>query len=279
MAPLIAAIVTALAILLVDLSARPAVRGVGTRWSAWRSRPRSRSRSACGRRRHGDRVRRRLPARRADDVPRPAVHLDRRADDRLRAGLPAPRGLPVAEFATVLVFAMTGAMLIAASTDLLLLFLGLELMVLPGYLLAGYHKTRRATRPRARSSTSSSARSARRSSCSGSAFVWGLTGTRGSTAVAAQLTQGRDAARVPLQPGPRDGLRLPDDRASRSRSPRCRSTTGRRTPTRARPTPVTGYLSVGPKVGAFALILRLFVEALGADEGRLAAGRGRPRRR
>ena len=29
------------------------------------------------------------------------------------------------------------------------------------------------------------------------------------------------------------------------------------------PTPVTGYLSVGPKIGAFALILRLFAEALG----------------
>jgi NADH-quinone oxidoreductase subunit N len=29
------------------------------------------------------------------------------------------------------------------------------------------------------------------------------------------------------------------------------------------PTPVTGYLSVGPKVAAFALILRLFVDALG----------------
>jgi NADH-quinone oxidoreductase subunit N len=29
------------------------------------------------------------------------------------------------------------------------------------------------------------------------------------------------------------------------------------------PTPVTGYLSVGPKVAAFALILRVFVEALG----------------
>ncbi|MGZ8515184.1 MAG: hypothetical protein ACXWXA_09105, partial [Candidatus Limnocylindrales bacterium] len=52
-----------------------------------------------------------------------------------------PRGLPVAEYATILVFAMTGAMLIAASTDLLILFLGLELMVLPGYLLAGFHKT------------------------------------------------------------------------------------------------------------------------------------------
>ena len=52
-----------------------------------------------------------------------------------------PRSLPVAEFAAILVFAMTGAMLIAASTDLLLLFLGLELLVLPGYVLAGFHKT------------------------------------------------------------------------------------------------------------------------------------------
>jgi len=50
------------------------------------------------------------------------------------------RDLPVAEFAAVLVFAMSGAMLIAGSADLLVLFLGLELMVLPGYLLAGYHK-------------------------------------------------------------------------------------------------------------------------------------------
>ena len=52
-----------------------------------------------------------------------------------------PRGLPVAEFAIMLIFAMTGAMLLAASTDLLLLFLGLELMVLPGYLLAAFHKS------------------------------------------------------------------------------------------------------------------------------------------
>ena len=52
-----------------------------------------------------------------------------------------PRNQPIAEFAIVLVFAMTGAMILAAGTDLLLLFLGLELMVLPGYLLDGYHKT------------------------------------------------------------------------------------------------------------------------------------------
>ena len=50
------------------------------------------------------------------------------------------RDLPIAEFSAVLVFAMTGAMLISGASDLLVLFLGLELMVLPGYLLAGFAK-------------------------------------------------------------------------------------------------------------------------------------------
>ena len=36
------------------------------------------------------------------------------------------------------------------------------------------------------------------------------------------------------------------------------------------PTPVTGYLSVGPKIAAFALILRIFVEALGPLRGEWA---------
>ena len=52
-----------------------------------------------------------------------------------------PRGLPLPEFSIILLFAMTGAMLIAASADLLVLFIALELMVLPGYMLAGYHKS------------------------------------------------------------------------------------------------------------------------------------------
>ena len=85
---------------------------------------------------------RRLHRRPADDVPGPAVHLDRRADDGVRARTTSRRAAcPVPEFAATLVFAMSGAMLLAASGDLLVLFLGLELMVLPGYVLAGYHKT------------------------------------------------------------------------------------------------------------------------------------------
>jgi NADH-quinone oxidoreductase subunit N len=171
-----------------------------------------------------------------------------------------PRNLPVAEFAIVLVFAMTGAMILAASTDLLVLFLGLELMVLPGYLLAGYHKsdgysTEGAIKYFLLGSFSSAI------FLFGLAFVWGLTGTTRVDGVAAELTR-IVAGDVPLSAGLAMGLAF--------------LTTGVAfkiaavpfhywTPDayQGSPTPVTGYLSVGPKIGAFALILRLFVEALG----------------
>jgi NADH-quinone oxidoreductase subunit N len=171
-----------------------------------------------------------------------------------------PRGLPVAEFAIVLVFAITGAMLLAASTDLLLLFLALELMVLPGYLLAGYHKTDSY-------STEGAIKYFLLGSFSsaiflfGLAFVWGLTGTTRMEGVAGALKE-IVAGTAPLSPGLAMGLAF--------------LTTGVAfkiaavpfhywTPDayQGSPTPVTGYLSVGPKIGAFALILRLFVVALG----------------
>jgi NADH-quinone oxidoreductase subunit N len=168
-----------------------------------------------------------------------------------------PRDLPIAEFSIVLIFAMSGAMLIAASTDLLLLFLGLELMVLPGYLLAGFHKTDGY-------STEGAIKYFLLGSFSsaiflfGLAFVWGLTGTTRVADVAARLTT---LGAGGVSAGLAMGLAF--------------MTTGVAfkiaavpfhywTPDayQGSPTPVTGYLSVGPKVGAFALILRLFVEAL-----------------
>ena len=171
-----------------------------------------------------------------------------------------PRGLPVAEFAIILVFAMTGAMLLAGATDLLLLFVGLELMVLPGYLLAGFHKTDAY-------STEGAIKYFLLGSFSsaiflfGLAFVWGMTGTTRVDEVAAAFTE-IVAGTAPLSPGLAMGLAF--------------MTTGVAfkiaavpfhywTPDayQGSPTPVTGYLSVGPKIGAFALILRLFVEALG----------------
>ena len=169
------------------------------------------------------------------------------------------RRLPLAEFAAVLLFAITGAMLIAASADLLVLFIGLELMVLPGYLLAGFHKsdgysTEGAIKYFLLGSFSSAI------FLFGLAFVWGLTGTTRIAEVADQLTA--MMATGGLSAGLALGLAF--------------LTTGVAfkiaavpfhywTPDayQGSPTPVTGYLSVGPKVGAFALILRLFVEALG----------------
>ena len=171
-----------------------------------------------------------------------------------------PRGLPMAEFAVVLLFAMTGAMLIAASADLLVLFIALELMVLPGYMLAGYHKTDGY-------STEGAIKYFLLGSFSsaiflfGLAFAWGATGTTSIAGVREALA-GVVAGSAALSPALVLGLAF--------------MTTGVAfkiaavpfhywTPDayQGSPTPVTGYLSVGPKVGAFALILRLFVDALG----------------
>jgi NADH-quinone oxidoreductase subunit N len=170
-----------------------------------------------------------------------------------------PRDLPIAEFCAVLVFAMTGAMLISAATDLLVLFLGLELMVLPGYLLAAYAK-------RDALSTEGAIKYFLLGSFSsaiflfGLAFVWGMTGTTQVAQITDRLVAMLSGG-APFSPGLAMGLAF--------------MTTGVAfkvaavpfhywTPDayQGSPTPVTGYLSVGPKVGAFALILRLFVGAL-----------------
>jgi NADH-quinone oxidoreductase subunit N len=169
------------------------------------------------------------------------------------------RGLPIAEFAAVLIFAVTGAMLIAGSADLLLLFVALELMVLPGYLLAGFarndpYSTEGAIKYFLLGSFSSAIL------LFGLAYVWGLTGSTRVDVVAAALA--RVATTGSIAPGLAMGLAF--------------MTAGVAfkmaavpfhywTPDayQGSPTPVTAYLSVGPKIGAFAIALRLFVAALG----------------
>jgi NADH-quinone oxidoreductase subunit N len=176
----------------------------------------------------------------------------------------APRGLPMAEFAVVLMFAMTGAMLIAASTDLLLLFLGLELMVLPGYMLAAFHKTDGY-------STEGAIKYFLLGSFSsaiflfGLAFVWGITGSTRVADVATALTS------IAATPGAFSaGLAMGFAFLTTGVAFKIAAVPFHYwTPDayQGSPTPVTGYLSVGPKIGAFALILRLFVEALAPLKG------------
>ncbi|HEX7491005.1 MAG TPA: NADH-quinone oxidoreductase subunit N [Candidatus Limnocylindrales bacterium] len=168
------------------------------------------------------------------------------------------RGLPIAEFAAVLVFAITGAMIVAGSTDLLLLFVALELMVLPGYMLAGFarrdpYSTEGAIKYFLLGSFSSAIL------LFGLAYVWGLTGTTRVEGVTTALQTA--FAHGSIQPGLAMGLAF--------------MTVGVGfkiaavpfhywTPDayQGSPTPVTAYLSVGPKIGALAIALRLFVGAL-----------------
>ena len=171
-----------------------------------------------------------------------------------------PRHYPLPEYVATLLFAISGAMLISAGRDLLVLFLGLELLVLPGYMLVAYAKrdglaTEGAIKYFLLGSFSSAI------FLFGLAFTWGYTGTTSVAGVAEHLQQVVTSGQVPAA-GLLMGLAL--------------MTTGVAfkiaavpfhywTPDayQGSPTPVTGYLSVGPKIAAFALILRLFAEALG----------------
>lgn len=178
-----------------------------------------------------------------------------------------PRGLPMAEFSATLLFAISGAMLMGGGRDLLILFLGLELMVLPGYMLAGYAK-------RDGLSTEGAIKYFLLGSFSsaiflfGLAFTFGFLGTTNIHDIAQALQQ--------LAAGEQIGHTLPAGLVMGL----ALMTTGVAfkvaavpfhywTPDayQGSPTPVTGYLSVGPKIGAFALALRLFVEALGPLRG------------
>ncbi|MGC8634673.1 MAG: NADH-quinone oxidoreductase subunit N [Candidatus Limnocylindrales bacterium] len=169
-----------------------------------------------------------------------------------------PRGLPLAEFGATLLFAISGAMLLAGARDLLVLFLGLELLVLPGYLLAGFAKhdglsTEGAIKYFLLGSFSSAI------FLFGLAFVWGFTGTTSVSGVSTALQA--VAAGHPLSPGLAMGLAfLMTGVAFKIAAVPFHYWTP--DAYQGSPTPVTGYLSVGPKVAAFALILRLFVGAL-----------------
>ncbi|MDQ3880793.1 MAG: NADH-quinone oxidoreductase subunit N [Chloroflexota bacterium] len=164
------------------------------------------------------------------------------------------RGLPLGEFSTILIFSLIGMFVLASASDLVTLFLGLELMTMPSYLLTGFHKTDRFSNEGGlKYFLLGSFASA--ILLFGIAWTYGFTGTTRMADIASSLTAG------PLAPGMIVALGF--------------LTVGATfkiaavpfhywTPDayQGAPTPITGFLSVGPKVGAFALLVRLFVEGL-----------------
>lgn len=152
------------------------------------------------------------------------------------------------EYYSLLLFSLFGAMLMAAAVDLIAIYLGLELASIPAYILAGYRK---------RDVKSSEAALkyfllgllASVVMVYGMSLIYGLTGHTNLVKVASQLLEAQPAlilamvfvaaglslkiAAVPFH------FWAPDTYEGA-------------------PTPVTAYLSVGPKSGGFASLVRIF---------------------
>jgi NADH-quinone oxidoreductase subunit N len=167
----------------------------------------------------------------------------------------AQRKLPLGEFNVILLFSLSGMFVLASASDLITLFIGLELMVMPAYLLAGFHKTDRY-------SNEGGMKYFLLGSFASAILLFGISWTYGLThstrlseigglvtdggaaglIAIAMLTVGSTfkAAAVPFHYWTPDAYQ-------------------------GAPTPITGFLSVGPKLGAFALLVRVFAEGLGVS--------------
>jgi NADH-quinone oxidoreductase subunit N len=168
----------------------------------------------------------------------------------------ARRGVPPGEYYAIICFSTVGAMTIALSADLITLFIGLETMTIPIYVLAGIQRTDRYANEAALKYFLLGAFSSALL-LYGFAWLYGITQAtdyrtiasvlasqgiaNGPTIVALALVTvglGFKAAIVPFHqwtPDAYDGA----------------------------PTPATAFMSVGPKAAAFAAILRVLVDALG----------------
>lgn len=168
----------------------------------------------------------------------------------------ARRLVPEGEYYATICFSTVGAMTIALSTDLITLFVGLELMTIPIYVLAGIQRRDRFSNEAALKYFLLGAFSSALL-VYGFAWLFGVTGStrftdiagvlktnglgNGPTIVALSLITvglGFKAAVVPFHqwtPDAYDGA----------------------------PTPATAFMSVGPKAAAFAAILRVLVSGMG----------------
>ncbi len=164
------------------------------------------------------------------------------------------RRIPLGEFHMIMLSALLGMFILASSSDLITLFLGLELMTMPSYLLAGLHKTDRYSNEGGlKYFLLGSFASA--IVLFGISWLYGITGTTNIAEIAASDLEGSmggallvaigflivggtfKIAAVPFHYWTPDAYQ-------------------------GAPTPITGFLSVGPKLGAFALLIRVFAEAL-----------------
>ena len=166
------------------------------------------------------------------------------------------RAIPAAEFYATILFSTVGAMTIALASDLITVFIGLELMTIPIYVLAGMARRDRFSNEAALKYFLLGAFSSAML-LYGFAWLYGLSGTTAFSGIAEAIAAGGltngatlvalalvtvglafKAAVVPFHqwtPDAYDGA----------------------------PTPATAFMSVAPKAAAFAAILRIMIGSLG----------------
>ena len=166
------------------------------------------------------------------------------------------RRIPAGEYYATICFSTVGAMTIALSSDLITLFVGLELMTIPIYVLAGIQRGDRYSNEAALKYFLLGAFSSALL-LYGFAWLYGVTRATDFAAIASYLVAngvasgptivalalvtvglGFKAAVVPFHQWTPDAYE-------------------------GAPTPATAFMSVGPKAAAFAAILRVLVGALG----------------
>ncbi|HET7037222.1 MAG TPA: NADH-quinone oxidoreductase subunit N [Thermomicrobiaceae bacterium] len=175
-------------------------------------------------------------------------------------GRDEPGNMPLPEYLALLLFSILGAMLVGAAGDLVMIFIGIEMSSLAVYALTGFARNRTTSIEGALKYFLLGA-FASAILIYGMAWIYGVTGTTGLSAIAQQLRPivsgsgpvdpalllallllaiglGFKIAAVPFHMWTPDAYQ-------------------------GAPTPVSGYMSVVPKVAGFAALARVMVEALG----------------
>ena len=160
------------------------------------------------------------------------------------------------EYYFLLLTSFLGCIMMPSSRDLLLLFIALELVSAPGFLMAAFRKRD----PKSNEAGLKFFLIGVLSTAVmlyGMSMIYGLTGSTRLDAIA------RGLAHIPAGPGDAGAVGDPvrRDRVRVQGRRRCRSSSGRPTRTRARPVPVAAFLAVASSAAGFAGLLQLMFVA------------------
>lgn len=168
----------------------------------------------------------------------------------------------VGEFYVLVLFSLAGQSLMAASTELIMLFIGLEISSISSYILAGFLRDdRRNTEASLKYFLLGSFATA--FLLYGVAWIYGATGTTNLLGIREALAKGTTS---PLFVTGAAGLMLAGFSFKVSAAP---FQAWAPDVYQGAPAPVSGFLSAGPKAAAFAILLRIFSTSFEGFLGRI----------